>query len=519
LRQYNGRKKTRTMMQISAAKAALFLVAFGCSYCLLASSLVGAAAPPAAATPFAIDSTRLAKATGYTLYGARGRPPPPPVLHLSNWGGNFRFSTTDIRFPRSLDEVVDAVKEGAPKSTPGGVGPPVKHLRALGSRHSFSKIADTAEMLVSLSAMNRILAVNPGSATEAPTITVEGGAIYTDVTPFVEFIGAAFHNQLTLSEVSVAGSINTGAHGTGITNGILATQVRSVELVLANGTVTTLRKGVDAAFPAAVVGLGAFGVVTKVELEMQASYQMTQHVFLNLPFTTLTDQFDTIMSSAYTVQAWTDWSDPTNFNQVWVGDRDDDAADFSTAPAFYGATRAPAQVTPVAALPPTYVVPQGVAGPWNERLVCYRLGLSGFNGDEIQSEYILPITNAKAALEAIAALATQIAPLCYVSVVRTIAADDFWLSPAYGRDSVAIHFTWKPQLDAVVALLPTIESALAGLDAVPHWGKFFTMAPSVFLQRYDKLAEWKATAAAYDPSGRFRNAFLNDNVFNAVVAG
>ena len=95
------------------------------------------------------------------------------------------------------------------------------------------------------------------------------------------------------------------------------------------------------------------------------------------------------------------------------------------------------------------------------------------NGDELQSEYLVPRAHAVAALEAIRALSDRIAPLLQVTEVRTIAGDDLWLSTAEGGDRVGLHFTWQPRQPEVEALLPTIEAALAPFGARPHWGKLF----------------------------------------------
>jgi xylitol oxidase len=95
-----------------------------------------------------------------------------------------------------------------------------------------------------------------------------------------------------------------------------------------------------------------------------------------------------------------------------------------------------------------------------------------------------------------------------ITEIRTIAEDDLWMSPCYRRPSVAIHFTWKPDWPSVRRVLPVIEKELSAFEARPHWGKLFTMTPS-----YERIDEFRRLAAKYDPKGKFRNEFLDANIF------
>jgi xylitol oxidase len=99
-----------------------------------------------------------------------------------------------------------------------------------------------------------------------------------------------------------------------------------------------------------------------------------------------------------------------------------------------------------------------------------------------------------------------------ISEIRTIAADELWMSPAYKRDSVAIHFTWKQDWPSVSRVLPVIEKELEPFQPRPHWGKLFTMEPAVLKSRYEQLPEFISLAKKFDPHGKFRNAFLEKNV-------
>jgi len=155
----------------------------------------------------------------------------------------------------------------------------------------------------------------------------------------------------------------------------------------------------------------------------------------------------------------------------------------------------------------------GVPGAWYERLPHFRMGFTPSAGKELQSEYFVPRRNAVDAIMSVERLRDQITPHLLITEIRTIAADDLWMSTCYRRPSVTIHFTWKPDWPAVRRLLPVIEKELSPFQPRPHWGKLFTMPPLELRSRYEKLADFTRLAAQYDPKGKFRNDFLNTNVF------
>jgi xylitol oxidase len=116
------------------------------------------------------------------------------------------------------------------------------------------------------------------------------------------------------------------------------------------------------------------------------------------------------------------------------------------------------------------------------------------------------------ALRAIARLGSRIAPHLLVSEIRTIAADQLWMSPCYEQDTVAIHFTWRPDWAAVRELLPIIEEALSPFGVRPHWGKLFTMPAPVLQSRLSRLDDFRHLLREYDPTGKFRNAFIDEHI-------
>lgn len=419
---------------------------------------------------------------------------------LKNWAGNLEYSTNNIFYPESVEDVQRLIKK-------------CSKLRALGTRHCFNTIADSKDNLVCTKKMNKIISLD----TNSRTVTVEGGIKYGELAPWLYEKGFALHNLASLPHISVAGSCTTATHGSGVKNANLATQVNAIEVVTANGDVNHLSRERDGEkFLAAVVGLGALGVVTKVTLDIIPTFMVRQNVYLNLPLSELKNNFEKIVSAGYSVSLFTDWQSES-INEVWVKSKDDGTTDNKALTEFYGAKAATKNMHPIAELSSESCTEQmNVPGPWHERLPHFKMGFTPSSGKELQAEYFIPFHNATDAIFAIQKLGSQIGPHLFISEIRTIAADNFWMSPCRKQASVAIHFTWKQEWPAVSKLLPIIEEQLAPFNARPHWGKLFTVSPKVLSSRYEKLEEFKKMTATYDPHAKFRNDFLDNNIYSNI---
>jgi len=406
-------------------------------------------------------------------------------MNIRNWAGNIEYSTPHIHRPHSVEEVQTLVRQ-------------LKKCRVLGTRHCFNRIADSEHHLISTGGLNKVISLDPA----AQTVTVEGGIKYGELAPYLDEKGYALHNLASLPHISVAGSIATATHGSGIGNGNLATAVTALELVTGDGEIKNIDK--KEMIHAAAVNLGVLGIVTKVSLSIQTRYQIRQTVYEQLPITELTTHFEKILSAGYSVSLFTDWRQDA-INEVWVKSK-------GTAPTedLFGAKAAGHPLHPIAGTPAENCTEQmGIPGPWHERLPHFRMGFTPSSGAELQSEYFVPFHHGVEALLAISRLSPQISPHLFISEIRTIAADELWLSPNRNQDSVALHFTWHQDWPAVSRLLPLIEKELAPFRARPHWGKLFTMPPSSLQRQYEKLDDFKKLAAEMDPVGKFRNEFVS----------
>jgi len=415
-----------------------------------------------------------------------------------NWAGNLEYGTDRLYPANSLERVQEFVRRQA-------------RLKVLGTRHCFNDIADSTQSLLSLKPMDKVVALDPG----AHTVTVEAGMTYGQLCPYLDGRGFALHNLASLPHISVAGACSTATHGSGEKNGNLASAVSALEIVNAAGDLVKLsRQGDGESFHGAVVGLGALGVITRITLDIQPTFLMRQYVYEDLPLSELKDHFDAIESSAYSVSLFTDWQEQ-RLSEVWIKSRVERGQAFDPQPEFFGAKRATRNLHPIAELSAENCTEQmGVSGPWYERLPHFRMGFTPSAGKELQSEYFVPRPHALEAILAVERLRDQVTPHLMISEIRAIAADRLWMSPCYRQPCVAIHFTWKQDWPAVRTLLPVIERELAPFKARPHWGKLFTMSPSHLRSLYERLPDFTRLSRTYDPQGKFRNAFLNRNIFD-----
>lgn len=414
----------------------------------------------------------------------------------NNWAENYQYKAKQLHEPQTVKEVQALVKQ-------------LDQQKALGSCHCFNDIADSPANQISTAKLNQVVSIDE----KTNTLTVGAGARYGQFAEELDQKGYALHNLASLPHISVAGACATATHGSGVTNGNLATAVAGLEMVTADGEVHTLNRQDHAdELNAVVVGLGALGIVTKVSLNLQKSFQVRQDLFQDLPLQSLRDHFDEIMASGYSVSLFTDWQNKV-VSQVWVK-RKVDADTKDLGQDFYGAKAATKNLHPITHLSAENCTEQlGVPGPWYERLPHFKMGFTPSSGKELQAEYFVPRENAVDAILALEKKGDLIYPQLMISEIRAVAADELWMSPCYQRDSVAIHFTLKQNTPEVMKLLPIIEAELAPFQVRPHWGKLFTITQAQLQKSYPKFEDFRALAKKYDPKGQFRNAYLDLNLY------
>ncbi|CAN5164632.1 D-arabinono-1,4-lactone oxidase [soil metagenome] len=410
-------------------------------------------------------------------------------MTLATWSGTHVFTAPRFIEATAVDKVRAIIDT---ERAAGG------RVRALGTRHSFHDIADTTGTLVSVTG----IPAEPVLDADGRTVNVGAGIRYGELALWLEERGWALHNMGSLPHISVGGATATGTHGSGDKLGNLSTAVRALEFIAADGTVRTVAVG-DPDFEALVVHLGAIGIVTRITLAIEPSYDLRQDAYVGVPWSEVLDDLDGVTSSAYSVSVFARWTDET------VAVIRKTRLETDVIPDLPETWRGGSSLVPPAIIATDSWTEQGgVPGPWLLRLPHFRLDGTPSAGDEIQTEYFVSRENAPAALRAVRELGARIDPHLIVTELRTMAADHLWLSGAYERDTVAIHFTWMPQPTEVAALLPEVEAALAPFDARPHWGKWHRFTAERLAAVHPRLGDARDVFERIDPDGMFSNAHL-----------
>ena len=414
------------------------------------------------------------------------------VAQRSNWAGNIVFGAPDFYCPSTVSGLQLRVARA-------------RRIRVLGAGHSFNDMADSPQAQVSVAGLAPEVTVDSA----ARVARVAAGLSHAELAPRLDASGFALRNLASLPQISVAGAAATATHGSGAANQNLAAAVAGLTLVTADGDLVELRRG-DDGFDGAVVHLGALGVVVSLILDLVPSFDVRQRIYENQSLETLDGHFTDLMAGGYSVSMFTDWRAP-RLTQLWIKQRADvpDPPAVARAP-WFTATPAPAARNPVPGASPDACTEQlGVPGRWYDRLPHFRAESRPSAGDELQSEYLLPVAHAVPALRALNQIRDRIAPVLQICEIRVIAADQLWLSSSWRQDSVAFHFTWIAAIGPVLPVVTLVERQLAPFGPRPHWGKIFTAAPEDLRARYERLPDFLALMRRLDPAGKFRNSYTD----------
>jgi xylitol oxidase len=425
----------------------------------------------------------------------------------TNWAGNIAFGARDFHRPATLAQLQGIVARAG-------------QIRVLATGHSFNDLADSPGAQVSLAGLPPEVEVD----SDASVVRIAAGLSYAELAGRLDEKGFALRNLASLPHISVAGACATATHGSGAANQNLAAAVAGLTMVTADGDVVEVRRR-DDGFDGAVVHLGGLGVVVSLVLDVVPSFAVSQRVYEDLPLDVLDDHFTDIMASGDSVSLFTDWRAP-RLTQLWIKQRPGGpparlappaqpgpsipVASSTTQASWFTATPASALRNPVPGLPAATCTQQlGVPGPWYARLPHFRPEFRPSVGDELQSEYLLPVEHAIPALHALDRIRDRIAPVLRICEIRVVAADQLWLSPCYRKDSVAFHFTWVSDTAQVLPVVTLLERQLTPVGPRPHWGKIFTTPPDDLRSRYKRLPDFLHLMHRYDPAGKFRNAYTD----------
>jgi xylitol oxidase len=405
----------------------------------------------------------------------------------TNWAGNHIYTAETIHRPVSLDELRQIVTSST-------------QLRGLGTRHTFNDVGEARTLV-------RLDGFEPGISFdhEAMTASVNPGVRYGEFAAALHKAGLALHNMGSLPHISVGGATATGTHGSGDRNRNLSSAVCAIELMTSDGEIVRVKRG-DPDFNGMVVHIGALGIVTRLTYDVQPTYNVYQEVFEGLSWEALTGHFDQVTASGYSVSIFTLYGEDAGV--LWRKHRleaGEEPGEFET----WGARPSLVDRHPVDELSGHACTKQlRVPGPWCERLPHFLIDRIPASGEEIQSEYFVDRAHAMAAIEALRAFKPEMADIFMIGEIRTVAQDDLWLSMAYGRETVAFHFSWFMHPARLAELQPKLDGLFAQFDARPHWGKTADYRGEYLERVYPKFGDFRALRQRLDPRGVFVTPFL-----------
>ena len=414
---------------------------------------------------------------------------------MKNWAGNLTFSAKEFIEIDNISKLQQVVSNS-------------QAVKVLATGHSFNAIGDTKDTLISLKNLSNAIEIDSQNA----QALIPAGMAYADAARYLESNGWAFSNMASLGEVTIAGAISTGTHGSGSNNGVLSTSVVGLEIVLGSGELVTIDESNSEEFAGFVISLGALGVFTKIKMRIIPSFSVKQFVYENIGIQAVAENFDTVFNSAYSVSYFSNWA-KNSTGQIWMKFLDDSSSD-NLSDNWLGANQAKAKQHPVKINNPDPCTDQlGISGKWLYRLPHFKLDSSPASGDEVQTEYLVDRKYVNEYIQDLRTIGDEIASKVYATEIRTIKSDELWLSGAYQRETVGFHFTWKKS-DTLVDFLPRIEEILGKHHGRPHWAKLFSVKSDELSARYPKYSNFEALLKKYDPKKKFRNKFIDQYFSN-----
>ncbi|MFT4234952.1 MAG: D-arabinono-1,4-lactone oxidase [Microbacterium sp.] len=420
---------------------------------------------------------------------------------VRNWSGAASARPESVVYARTVEDVVDAVRQAAARGLP---------VKAIGAGHSFTPIALTDGVLVDVSGLEGVLVYDPDTL----RVTLAAGTNLWQLPELIRPLGLALENMGDIDRQTIAGATSSGTHGTGIGLGGLATQIRSVTLVTASGEVLTIGEN-DPRFGAARLGLGALGILVAIELQCVKAF-LLHAVERGEPF----DVIDELLPRAREhdhVEAY--WWPHTDRLSTKTNDRLPSDAPYQPL------GRAAAWVEDellgngahIAICTLGLVAP--ALTPSLNRLAASLYGNRSFTGESYdvftsprrvrfrEMEYSIPAEALPAAIREIRTMIDRSGwRISFPVELRFAAADDVWLSTAYGRESayIAVH---RYHREAPWPYFRAVERILRAYEGRPHWGKVHTRTREDLEPVYPKLAAFAAVRDELDPDRVFQNAY------------
>jgi L-gulono-1,4-lactone dehydrogenase len=421
-----------------------------------------------------------------------------------NWGRNQTATPREVAAPVDVDAVSRVVARAA---TDG------RTVRAVGAGHSFTDVAAADDIQLRLDHLDGILSVDKA----AGRVTVGAGTKLHRLNADLEALGLSMSNLGDIDAQTVAGAISTGTHGTGAALGGIATQVRGLELVLADGSVATVSESSDPElFAAARVGIGAFGVVTAVTLQCEPCFSLTA-VEVPMPLEQVLTDFDALADGNEHFEFY--WFPHTDVALTKRNNRpaDDDAVkalprwrewvdDELLSNGVFELIQRFAYRRP-SAIPGLNRLSAGALSARTFTDVSHRVFVSPRRVRFREMEYAVPRENLIEVFREVRSWIERTGTVISFPIeVRVAAADDIWLSTASGRASgyIAVHQWHRVDYEPFFRSVEAIAGEVAGR---PHWGKLHWLEADTLRSRYPHFDDAMAVRDRVDPNRIFTNRY------------
>jgi len=421
-----------------------------------------------------------------------------------NWGRTQRCEPAAVETPASELEVREAIRRARAAG---------QRVKVVGSGHSFTDIACTDGRMLTLDALNRVVAVDEATR----LVTVEAGMTIQRLNDELALRGLALPNLGDIDRQSLAGAIATATHGTGARFGGLATFVRGLQMITADGE--ALRCSADEepeVFHAARVGLGALGVVTAVTLQCVPAFTL-HHVERSHAVDDVLADLDRYVDTNEHFEFY--WLPHTDRCSTIENNRTDEAPRVKSAYKrwraeilypnyFFGALVAAGRLRPSLVPRLNRVVASGAGSTElversDRVLIATRLVRFA------EMEYCVPRARALEAVQGVRDVIDRTGlRVSFPIEVRFTAPDDIPLSTAYGRDTcyVAVHMARGVPYEQYFR---GVEQVMDCLDGRPHWGKLHFQTAATLAPRYPEWDRFQAVRRKLDPAGCFSNTYLD----------
>jgi FAD-linked oxidoreductase len=421
----------------------------------------------------------------------------------SNWAGNQTARPHRTVTPASVEELAAAIRGAAEDGLP---------VKAVGTGHSFTSIAATDGVLVRPDRLTGIREIDH----KGGTVTVESGLPLEKLNQLLEHAGLALTNMGDIMVQTVAGATSTGTHGTGRSSASLAAQIKGLEIVLADGTVTTCSPTENPElFAGARLGLGALGVVSAITFGVEPAFRLTAQE-TPMPFAEVVDRFDELATGNEHFEFYwfphTDGCTTKRNNRTeaplapvppfkhWLDD------EFLSNTVLEGACRVGLRFPK--AIPAIAKAASRALSARTYTDVSYKVFTSPRRVRFVEMEYAVPREAATEALRELKALVERSDwQISFPVEVRVAPADDLWLSTANGRDTayIAVHL-YRGTPDQ--GYFTEVEKIMTAHQGRPHWGKLHTRDAEYLAAAYPHFAEFTALRDKVDPERRFGNDYL-----------